>query len=177
MNGLDPQDLVRVTRYLQTLKRALGPLAQSDRTEIVAEIESHITERLSGTGASVTDILAGLGEPDTLARAYLDSRDLSGALSRSAPGPLLAAILARATRSGRRLCGRAGGRNPLCVRVEFRTHRRLEAGNAPQRGLMGRIGRCPVWLSFLAASCFRITGFLDCAAGAHRRPALLPRRQ
>ena len=99
MNGLDPQDVARVTRYLQTLKRALGPLPQSDRTEIVAEIESHITERSSGTDASLTDILNGLGEPDTLARAYLDSRDLSGALSRSAPGPLLAAILARATRS------------------------------------------------------------------------------
>ena len=93
MNGLDPQDVARVTRYLQTLKRALGPLPQSDRTEIVAEIESHTTERSCATGASVTDILTGLGEPDTLARAYLDSRDLSGALSRSAPSPLLAANL------------------------------------------------------------------------------------
>lgn len=100
MNGSDPRNTERETLYLKRLRRALGPLPENDRTEIVAEIESHIADRSRGTGASVADILAGLGEPDTLARAYLDSRELSGALSRSAPGPLLAAILARATRSG-----------------------------------------------------------------------------
>ena len=100
MSGSDPRITERETVYLKRLRRALGPLPESDRTEIVAEIESHIAERSRGTGASVADILAGLGEPDTLARAYLDSHDLSGALSRSAPGPLLAAVLARATRNG-----------------------------------------------------------------------------
>jgi uncharacterized membrane protein len=88
-----------VGRYLQRLGWALHPLSGDERAAIVAEIQSHIAERSLAPNASIAAILATLGEPDDLARAFVEDRELSGALNRAAPGRLLATILGRATRS------------------------------------------------------------------------------
>ncbi|HEY5107427.1 MAG TPA: DUF1700 domain-containing protein [Caulobacteraceae bacterium] len=85
--------------YLRRLEWALRPLPGPDRGAIVAEISSHLAERFAGPGATTAAIVATLGEPDDLARAYVEDSELSGALHRAAPGHLLATILSRATRS------------------------------------------------------------------------------
>ena len=84
--------------YLRQLARGLRPLSQAERYSIVAEIEAHIAERLSA-GAEVETILSGLGSADDLARAYVEEDTLSRALAQPSPGPLLAALLSRATQS------------------------------------------------------------------------------
>ena len=59
-----------VESYLREFERRLRPLPASERGDAVREIESHINEGLrSGTSPMV--ILAALGEPAALARAYL----------------------------------------------------------------------------------------------------------
>ncbi len=88
-----------VQGYLQRLGRALRPLPEPDRAAIMVEIESHIAERLREASGDGESALASLGPPDVLAAAYLQDYGLSRAIYRSAPGPLLAAVLARATRS------------------------------------------------------------------------------
>jgi hypothetical protein len=87
------------TRYLSRLEHALRRVSKDDRSAIVAEIGSHIAERSLKPNANLSEILKSLGEPQDLARAFVEQSMLSEALQRSAPGPLLAAILSRATRS------------------------------------------------------------------------------
>lgn len=60
----------RVQRYLHEFERRLMPLPASEREDAVREIASHFEEGLrSGTSPMV--LLARLGEPAALARAYL----------------------------------------------------------------------------------------------------------
>lgn len=92
----DGTEVAAVSGYLKALRRALAPLPEADRAEIVAEIESHIAE----AGPPAAPVLARLGPPDMLARAYLEDHQLSRALYGGAPGALLGTLLARATRSG-----------------------------------------------------------------------------
>ncbi len=99
MNGMSPQDAELAARYLQRLRRDLRPLPESDRTDIVAEIESHIAERSNARDSRTEDILNALGDPETLARAYVEDRELSDAVHRASPLPLLATALGRATHS------------------------------------------------------------------------------
>jgi hypothetical protein len=93
-----PQRSVAVDDYLGRLAAALRPLPEADRLSIVAEIESHIAERLA-SGTPVEAALARLGWPELLARAYLEDHELERALARSSPGLLLSNMLGRATRS------------------------------------------------------------------------------
>lgn len=104
MNG-SAEDAAAVARYLKGLRRALAPLPEPDRAEIVREIESHLAE----AGGSAAPVLARLGPPDVLARAYLEDHQLSRALYAGAPGALLATLLARATRSGAALAAGVAG--------------------------------------------------------------------
>jgi len=86
-------------RYLDRLQRALRPLPAAERDAVAAEIHSHIAERSAVPEASVAVILSALGEPEALARAYLQDHEMAAALHRASPGRLLASVLGRATRS------------------------------------------------------------------------------
>lgn len=99
MNSMSPEDVELSRRYLQRFLRALRPLPDSDRTDIVAEIESHILERSRAGDLQTEKVLAALGDPETLARAYVEDHELSNAVHRASPLPLLAAALSRGTRS------------------------------------------------------------------------------
>jgi uncharacterized membrane protein len=87
-----------IRHYLDCLTRALRILPPEDRTAIIAEIESHIADRIA-EGSSVADTLSSLGDPVELARAYLEQYKLEDALARSSNLSLMAAILERATRN------------------------------------------------------------------------------
>lgn len=84
--------------YLRTLERSLLPLPADERSSIVHEIEIHIRERLM-QGVSEPHILAALGEPADMARAYLEQEELARALAAPSPARLLVVILNRAGRS------------------------------------------------------------------------------
>jgi hypothetical protein len=84
--------------YLRRLALALRPLPEAERRSVVAEIESHINERVA-SGTALEAALAGLGWPELLARSYLEDYEMARALSRSSPGLLLATMLGRATSS------------------------------------------------------------------------------
>ncbi len=57
-------------RYLDELRRNLGPLPEAERSDAVREIESHIAEG-QADGRPTEVVLAGLGDARTLARAYV----------------------------------------------------------------------------------------------------------
>lgn len=65
---------ITVERYLRQVNAELRDLPGSDAAEIVAELRAHIRDRLAGAGgmeaAKLPDVLAGLGDPETLAREY-----------------------------------------------------------------------------------------------------------
>lgn len=64
----DPNLLVQ--RYLDIFRANLTRMPESERNELVAEIQSHITEACN-SGQSVADVLTRLGPADRLARSYL----------------------------------------------------------------------------------------------------------
>ncbi len=86
-------------QYLDRLKRALRFLPAEDRDAIIAEIESHIADRTSVGGKSIADTLETLGDPDELARAYIEQYKLEDAVVRSAHPTLLITILEKTGRS------------------------------------------------------------------------------
>jgi Protein of unknown function (DUF1700) len=57
-------------RYLDELRRNLGPLPEDERSDAVREIESHIAEG-QADGRPTASVLGGLGDARTLARAYV----------------------------------------------------------------------------------------------------------
>ena len=57
-------------RYLDELRRNLGPLPEAERSDAVREIESHIAEG-QADGQPTEAVLAGLGDARTLAGAYV----------------------------------------------------------------------------------------------------------
>lgn len=63
-------------QYLNTLQRYLARLSADDANDVVQEIESHIFEALEASDngdapTRVEDILAGFGDPRTLASEYV----------------------------------------------------------------------------------------------------------
>lgn len=94
-----PASIAVTTQYLNRLERALHLVPQNERSAIITEISGHIAERSLKPNVSIPEILKDLGEPHDLARAYVEQYMLTDALQRSTPGPLLLAILDRATRS------------------------------------------------------------------------------
>ncbi len=94
MNPLSPTSgLVKL--YLRRLSRALRPLSASDRAAIVSEIETHIAERTRESKAGEAEVLASLGDPAALARAYLDDHELTCSRAGSTSDSLPAAMLSR----------------------------------------------------------------------------------
>lgn len=59
-----------ISRYIAQFRSGLKNLPETERTEIVQEIESHIAEAING-GRSVAEVLERLGPADRLARAYV----------------------------------------------------------------------------------------------------------
>ncbi len=61
-------------RYLLRLRIALGKTPEEEKNEIVSDIRCHISERIAESGlpedATVTQILASLGSPESLAETY-----------------------------------------------------------------------------------------------------------
>lgn len=65
----------KLENYLAALERALKPLPVSDRAEIVTEIKSHVLSALDrDPNATLDQVLAGLGEAETVANRYLVER-------------------------------------------------------------------------------------------------------
>lgn len=61
----------KLNAYLARVENYLRPLAASERIDIVAEIKSQMLELQTQEGLPPQDILARLGDPKTLAMAYL----------------------------------------------------------------------------------------------------------
>ncbi len=74
-----------VATYLRELHRALGALPTRDRDAIVGEIASHIAERTLMPNTGTGEVLAGLGAPTALARAYLGEGPAPGTASSLGP--------------------------------------------------------------------------------------------
>lgn len=66
--------------YERQLRWALAALPESDRSSIVAEMRSHILDRLDD-GADLDTALAALGPPNDYARAFCESYEVTRALS------------------------------------------------------------------------------------------------
>jgi hypothetical protein len=63
--------------YLTKLEKALGPIAVSEKAEIITEIKSHVLDSLDTNSLKSTkDILSSLGEPEQVANKYLLERGL-----------------------------------------------------------------------------------------------------
>jgi hypothetical protein len=92
-------DAAPVQTYLRQLDRGLRPLPHDDRASIIAEIKSHIADRLAEPNAMMAEILESLGDPDELARSYVEQYKLEDALARSADFSLLFAVMKFAGRS------------------------------------------------------------------------------
>ncbi len=64
--------------FLRQLERYLSPLPEAERQDVVAEIRSHLVDR-AAQGA--TDLLGPFGTPESYAAAFLQERELAGALA------------------------------------------------------------------------------------------------
>src|SRR5438876_7738662 len=82
------QDPNASQRYLDELRRQLVRLPAAERDDAVKEIGSHIAEARAA-GMPLAAILARLGQPDALARAYAADYLLSQPLPREAAEPVV----------------------------------------------------------------------------------------
>jgi uncharacterized membrane protein len=86
-------DAVReiVERYLAELRSALGRLPDAERDDVVAEIRSHVLERIGpeANAASVREVLQAVGEPRELAAQYATQALLRRAVRSRSPWLLL----------------------------------------------------------------------------------------
>jgi len=90
----DPQ----LSDYARKLRWALSALPEADRDDIVAEMRSHVLDRLD-TGVSIEETLGALGHPDAYAEAFRDSYTVSAALSSGRTRDLIGALLQGGARS------------------------------------------------------------------------------
>lgn len=88
-----PITSILVDYYLRRLRRGLRPLPVRDRAAIVSEIATHIAERTREPNTTATEVLAGLGDPIELARAYLGEGQTGRDASRMPLVPVLIATL------------------------------------------------------------------------------------
>jgi hypothetical protein len=64
--------------YLSKLEKSLGPIAVSEKAEIITEIKSHVLDAADNDqNTTILNILASLGEPEQVANRYLLERGLS----------------------------------------------------------------------------------------------------
>lgn len=88
----------RLAAYARKLRWALSALPEADRDGIVAEMRSHVLDRVDA-GASMDAALAALGAPDEYAREFRESYTVASALSSRRTGHLLHALVQGAARS------------------------------------------------------------------------------
>lgn len=81
MTPLPPE----IERYLKQLRLGLAPLGAADRDEIVAEVRSHIEERIA---QGRTGVLAEFAPAERYAAAFLAERSLMSALAEGTPWAL-----------------------------------------------------------------------------------------
>lgn len=86
----------KAERFLRELGSYLSSLPGNERQEIVEEIRSHLQER-AAQGAS--DLLAGFGNPETYAAAFIQEHALAGAIARGTSWAVGRALLAGARRA------------------------------------------------------------------------------
>lgn len=70
----------KLISYERQLRWALATLPEADRDSIVAEMRSHVLDRLDA-GADLDDVLAALGTPNDYAHAFCESYEVARALS------------------------------------------------------------------------------------------------
>lgn len=88
----------KLTAYARRLSWALSALPAADRDSIVAEVRSHVLDRVEA-GASVEDALAALGPPETYAREFHDAYTVARAIATRRTPFLFSALLHGAARS------------------------------------------------------------------------------
>lgn len=91
-------DHPKLNEYARKLRWALATLPEADRDSIVAEMRSHVLDRVEA-GANLDEALAALGDPEDYARAFRDSYAVSTAVSSRRLPQLLSAMLHNAVRS------------------------------------------------------------------------------
>lgn len=63
--------------YLARLDKCLGPIAISEKADIITEIKSHVLEAIENDASTnMNDALSSLGEPEQVANRYLMERGL-----------------------------------------------------------------------------------------------------
>ena len=91
-------DNPKLAEYARKLRWALSALPEADRDGIVAEMRSHVLDRVDA-GATVDEALAALGTPDEYAREFRESYTVASALSSRRTPQLLSALLHNVLRS------------------------------------------------------------------------------
>jgi len=91
-------DPPKLADYARRLKWALSALPEADRDDIVAEMRSHVLDRVD-TGSTLDAALAALGAPDDYARAFRETYTVASALSSRQTPQMLHALVQGATRS------------------------------------------------------------------------------
>jgi len=84
----------RLEAYLAELRRRLGPLPESERAEIVAELRGHVLDSAGDAQAddAVVRVLERLGSPEDLAAKYVTQSALAGAARSRAPWTLVSSL-------------------------------------------------------------------------------------
>src|SRR5579863_5919092 len=71
----------KLETYLSTLDKYLVQIPVSDRADIIIEIKSHVWEAQTKNPAqSIDTILNSIGDPESVAKRYLQERGLQAAL-------------------------------------------------------------------------------------------------
>ncbi|MCU0755943.1 MAG: hypothetical protein MUE46_12595 [Xanthomonadales bacterium] len=91
-------DNPKLGEYARKLRWALAALPEADRDDIVAEMRSHVLDRVD-TGSTVDEALAALGTPEDYARAFCENYTVASALSSRRTPHLLHALVEGATHS------------------------------------------------------------------------------
>lgn len=84
--------------YARKLRWALSALPEKDRDDIVAEMRSHVLDRVDA-GASLKDALAALGSPEEYARGFADAHAVASALSSRRTPHMISALATGAARN------------------------------------------------------------------------------
>lgn len=93
----EPDD-PKLSEYARKLRWALSALPEADRVGIVAEMRSHVLDRIDA-GASVDEALAALGPPEEYARGFSDAYAVATAIASRQLPQLISAILYNVARS------------------------------------------------------------------------------
>jgi len=92
------EDDRQLESWLRRMKWALASLPESERDDIIAETNAHITERVA-EGTPLRVILAEFEAPETYARHFVDDREILGAIGSQRSGAMLAVVVRRVHRS------------------------------------------------------------------------------